>query len=543
MVCRQNLDGTFNCTAEKGVLRPEGGDDGGILRKIGGFLSQVLGAAVDVAVTAAPIVISNLTQNHDSHLLFDPNDRSFEIRQTPLIKLLPNQEFATQTQLQQETERPSLGILKALEEIERRTQKPIKITTNLNRAMSQRTVQSITQGGLPQTPFTRRQLNRSQGETTFIANNPSSAGFASGLDNPIRNQRPLIQEERSLQNNLTQQALRQEGKLRQQETQVLQAQYKNLEARRQEIRKINEKQRCQQQIRAAARTPNFSNQSPLRSSLSGLEELPVSTFKNQNLTERFQSGLPFTSEAEWKQFTHTMSLEHLKLLRVGKEQEAEQFEQQIKETAVAILTGPNALRHKDGYIIIGNKAYGTFEAEEKAEDFIEHLLEHESYPPLKYPSNPNLPLSAYPDVTKQVNNFLDEMSKTAQQESKKGFLQGTKPLFERMFDNNQPWDFQVGRELPGQVLKNNKVQYDADGKIITVDQYAIFGDKVHRAGYISNYVLGYTAASASVSESFIINIARAKALLGGKDGDNPKDIEAIKVGWKAYWVSHANGKN
>ncbi len=542
MVCRQNPDGTFSCTVQKGGgSRPDaGGGEGGILRKIGGVLGQVLGAAVDVAVTAAPIVISNLTQNHDSHLLFDPGDESFEIRQTPLIKLPPNQNFAIQTQLQQQTERPSRRVTKALEEIEQRTQKPIKITTNLSRAMSQRAIQSIAQSQLPQTPLTRRQLNRSQGDTTFIANHLSSGGFASALDNQAKNQRPLIQEERSLQDNLTQQALRQEEKLRQQEAQVLQAQHKNLEARRQEIRKINEKQRRQQQIRAAARTPNFSNQSPLRSSLSGLEGLPVSTFKNQNLTGRFQSGLPFTSEEEWKQFTHTMSLEHLKLLRAGKEREAEQFEQQVKETAVAILTGPNALRHKDGYIIIGNKAYGTFEAEEKAEDFIEHLLDKESYPPLKYPSNPNLPLSAYPDVTEQVNVFLDKISKIAEQESKKGFIFGTKPLFEKVFGNNKPWDLQVNHELPGQVLKGNKIQYNSEGHLVTIDQYAIFRGQIHRSGYISNFPFGYASAAARIKLQDTIRIVQVKAIISGQDGDNPKDIEAIKAGWEYFWKTHLN---
>ncbi len=84
--------------------------------------------------------------------------------------------------------------------------------------------------------------------------------------------------------------------------------------------------------------------------------MPISKFKNTNLTKIFQSGIPFTREAEWKQFAHTMSLEHLKLLRAGKEVEADRLEQQIKEATIAILTGPNALRHKDDYIIIGNNA-------------------------------------------------------------------------------------------------------------------------------------------------------------------------------------------
>ena len=123
-------------------------------------------------------------------------------------------------------------------------------------------------------------------------------------------------------------------------------------------------------------------------------------------------------------------------------------------------------------------------------------MEHETYPPLKYPTNPNLPRSAYPDVTDKVEVIIDGMAKNTYDILK---TQGKFPdpkletgvysLFKRNFPNNQPYG------LPGQAIEGNPITLDENGYVITQDQYAVFHGKVMKAGYISNFAYGYTAAS------------------------------------------------
>ncbi len=180
---------------------------------------------------------------------------------------------------------------------------------------------------------------------------------------------------------------------------------------------------------------------------------------------------------------------------------------------------------------IGNKAYGTFEAEEKAKEFIEHLLEHESYPPLKYPSNPNLPLSAYPDVTEEVFKKIDRIASLLY--LNRGSVLKIQLLHEN-FPNNRKWDFQVGHDLPGQVLKDNKIQKDSNGNIITIDQYALFKNKIRRSGYISNFTYGYASASAQIDEGAMINVAQAISIWNNGRLDNEEDLEAAKEGWREW---------
>ena len=213
------------------------------------------------------------------------------------------------------------------------------------------------------------------------------------------------------------------------------------------------------------------------------------------LQKQFEQGIPFASKADWLQFAHEKRLEYYQILRAYGQQAADQFEQSIKEHAIQNIIGPHAIRHKDGYIIVGNQAVGTAEAEQKAREFVEHVVEHEEYPPLKYPTNPNLPKSAYPDVTKLMNKHLDNLTKNVMHHYFASGRAGVYINFYESFPNNQEYDFQVNHGLPGQVVSDDSIKLDENGNVITVDQYAVYQGKVVRAGYLSNYAYGYGGAS------------------------------------------------
>ena len=239
------------------------------------------------------------------------------------------------------------------------------------------------------------------------------------------------------------------------------------------------------------------------------------------LQQQFERGEPFTSKSDWLQFAHEKRLEYYQILRAYGQQAADQFEQSIKEHAIQNIIGPHAILHKDGYIIVGNQAVGTAEAEQKAREFVEHVVEHEAYPPLQYPTNPNLPKSAYPDVTEKVNGIINNMARyakiTARDEGHGQVLQ----LFKENFPNNRSFDLQVNYDLPGQVVLGDSVKLDENGRVITVDQYAVFRGKVVKAGYISNFAYGYTAASGGI---LLPELYGGPFYVGDKQGDYFQDL-------------------
>ena len=293
-----------------------------------------------------------------------------------------------------------------------------------------------------------------------------------------------------------------------------------------------------------------------------LNNLPLSEREGKNLTRQFQAGLPFTNEKDWKQFGHTMHLHYWRLKREKGHAEAEAFETRVKNAAVAILTGPNALRNEDGYFVIGNRAYGKFEAEQKAYEFSDYLVENEQFPPSKYPhrgpKNTPLDLSGlskreqnyyrqnYPDVTERYEKDLKQIVDITERFFRNGKFQNVYPLFIENFGNNKPWDLQVNHSLPGQAVifdSNGDIQYK-DGFVKTTDEFAIYNNKLVKAGYLSNYAYGYASAAGGLEK----NEALTMAWLAGSKGEKPfsdlneHDNNAIGNGYKKYWDTHKNKK-
>lgn len=267
------------------------------------------------------------------------------------------------------------------------------------------------------------------------------------------------------------------------------------------------------------------------------------------LQQQFESGEPFTSKADWLQFAHEKRLEYYQILKTRGQQAADVFEQAIQDQAVQNIIGPHALRHKDGYIIVGNQAVGTAEAEKKAREFVEYVVEHEEYPPLQYPTNPNLPKSAYPDVTDKVDGLMNKRAEFVKglyyDEGKAlGIVQGNGvyALFKSNFGNNEPFDLQVNHELPGQVVPTDNILFHPDGTAQTVDQYALYQGNIVRAGYLSNYAYGYLSAAGrlSLEESLFDAWFIGDSGYNLSEDNNKKDNDAIKDGYNSYWKQHPN---
>ena len=193
-----------------------------------------------------------------------------------------------------------------------------------------------------------------------------------------------------------------------------------------------------------------------------------------------------------------------------------------------MVSGPDAIKHKDGYIFIGKQAYGTKEALGKAKQDIEYFEAYgEHMPPLPYPTTPHLAGRYYPDVTKKVDSYLKEIRREIKQVSKSRL--NSYPWFKQNFGNNTHRDLQVNHGLPGQVLNEG-------------DQYAIYKAHIRRAGYISNYAFGFATAAAGYFDLEAFLLAQGAAIVGDNDGDSKEDLKAIQKGWKDYWEKYPNEK-
>lgn len=345
---------------------------------------------------------------------------------------------------------------------------------------------------------------------------------------------PVIPRIQGSQNPLTRQEYRQQ----QNELALQQAQLDALLAQERHARA--EHQRAQRQIHASFRTPGLDKLF--------IPELPNSFHKGINITELVVKGHVPTDD-QLKQLLHTMELEKFSAKTAPEIVKAEDNERWIKnKLAQNMVSGPDALINRDDYVIIGDQAYGNFEAFEKALEDIEYFERTGKHiPPLSYPTDPNLPRSAYPDVTNDVKKKMDQAVLEIKEKRISSLNLISRGLYLKdIFNNNKKYDMQVGHDLPGQILvrKNGKPQKDPESPahVLTIDQYAIFNGQVRRAGYISNYAFGYAAAAADLPDWFITNGAHFGALLDdvshlrfrGLFPDNPKDQRAMLDGSSAY---------
>ncbi|MBK8190445.1 MAG: hypothetical protein IPK79_08345 [Vampirovibrionales bacterium] len=287
--------------------------------------------------------------------------------------------------------------------------------------------------------------------------------------------------------------------------QELAMQQAKIKALQEQMLQNNYRRQYQRQINVGARIPGYSNHGIPRQPLDILHRVPDSYLKQKhgtpiNLTDKLRRGEPLSSLNEWNQFAHTLHMHYLTMVKQGQEAEANAIKLELEKAIIAILTGPNALRTEDGYIVIGNRAYGTAEASQKSREFIDSLVENEQFPPSRYPhigpKNTPLDLSGllmreqnyyrqnYPDVTEQYNKVLVEIkNKTKQAFLKDGKFSGivsgdgVYPVFKRNFGNNKPWDLQVNNELPGQAVLFNlqgEIQYENNGYVKTTDEFSIY---------------------------------------------------------------------
>jgi hypothetical protein len=191
-------------------------------------------------------------------------------------------------------------------------------------------------------------------------------------------------------------------------------------------------------------------------------------------------------------------------------------------------------------ITLLEQAYGNYEGASKALEDSDYFLKTGKHlPVLNYPTRPDLPKSAYPDVTNSVVNWLNIIVILARAKEPDLFNWIFSLYFE-IFRNNGIADLQVGHGLPGQVLvwdsSGNPIRSPKNpGRYLTTDQYAAFQGKVHRAGYISNYA----SAAADLPKEYAMLIAQSVAVSGNLlnfklEWDNSNDQQAISDGWDEW---------
>ena len=78
------------------------------------------------------------------------------------------------------------------------------------------------------------------------------------------------------------------------------------------------------------------------------------------------------------------------------------------------------------------------------------------------------------------------------------------------------------------------LQFDGNGLVVTEDQYAIFNQEVHRAGYISNLAFGYIGAASGLTIEDTLEIAEKVSLFTKDRSDNKDDLDAIKDGYRSF---------
>lgn len=270
--------------------------------------------------------------------------------------------------------------------------------------------------------------------------------------------------------------------------------------------------------------------------------LPNLNYRGFDFTRIITEGKILPDEL-LKQFFHLLELnEHIDPTN----KKASSF--LIEKLAKNMSIGPHALHNKDGYVIIGNQAYGQNEALAKTRQDLEYFHQHGKHmPPLNYPTIPPENTDArryrevYPDVTKQVNQKLQSI----RQEIKRVSIKDALFLIKENFPNNKKWDMQVNHGLPGQVvLRDQKTgiplpDIQHPDKIATKDQYAYFRGTIRKAGYISNFAYGYAIGILGAHKGLSdMGAYYGNFVSSGQIGDNPDDIRAMHDGYDAYWIDY-----
>ena len=189
----------------------------------------------------------------------------------------------------------------------------------------------------------------------------------------------------------------------------------------------------------------------------------------------------------------------------------------------------------DGYIVINGIGYQPRLAKEVAKHHLLYFQKNEHFPEPNFPTDIRLVDRHKHDVTQAYDHQLKMIASKIE---KLGPIMGYE-LMIKNFPNNGLWDMQGRLGLPSQSLrldeKGQPVPHPKKpGRFASDDQYAWYNGEAHRAGWFSNYILGYTTAAARVPSSVSILGAEIFSLLKNQRLDNPKDIEAIEQGYYDY---------
>ena len=262
-----------------------------------------------------------------------------------------------------------------------------------------------------------------------------------------------------------------------------------------------------------------------------------------------QGGIP--SDRALRQLFHDWDIREASAhLPANKTKVAAGRKQFMEKLAQNMSVGPYAYKNGDGYVIIGEQAYGTNEALQVARKSVAYFAEHGKHlPALPYPTRPDLPKQVYPDVTEKIKLYQEQITKEIRSAianthmksapGNHGFS-GAVTFFQENFGNGDRWDLQVEHNLPGQIaIKDIHGNYlYKKNTVDTTDQYGLYNGQIVRAGHLSNYFYGYAIAASGSFKGLAETGAFYANLKGGQSGDNPDDTAAIKEGYEAYWGKH-----
>jgi hypothetical protein len=193
--------------------------------------------------------------------------------------------------------------------------------------------------------------------------------------------------------------------------------------------------------------------------------------------------------------------------------------------------------HREGYLMIGDQAYGNKEVIEKAKLSRQSMEKYgKELPPLNYPTvKPNTVEKSkwrevYPDVTNQYKKQLAIIKLDIEKRIKSaGFLKlpNAAEFFLSKFRNNLEYDLQVNHGLPGQVLEwapdHNLILPDPKDPLFpkTQDQWAMFEGVPRPAGFFSNFAFGYAVAVFGLPKETVL---WGNKLINPSTPDNHPDV-------------------
>lgn len=143
-----------------------------------------------------------------------------------------------------------------------------------------------------------------------------------------------------------------------------------------------------------------------------------------------------------------------------------------------------------------------------------------------FPQQSDLPISSYPDVTRNQQIYVKHIIAQIENEQKKYGESIAKILAASRFPTNQIWDLkkQPGIPKPG--------------------EWAIYKGKLVHDAYLANHVFGEAAAKLGLSKEEALSIANtfSKISRRGMD-DQPEDQAAILSGWLDFHTGNPWPKN